>query len=357
MKLKTNYVPKTVELKDLNQIDRQLKGFSNFIATEMGQMLATVIGELDYAFTTTNDLTRSHCIATALGITERALNLAKNLKYFTNQEALKKEACDLSKIVVDSAETLQKEFQARALRVKVLTEAPAIVLLSPDAVQHAVINVLLATADQTPHGGDLCVALKIKSGSVEILFSRSGTISPKLSPEEVLLLGKATTREPDPALSLGLLVAKSIVEAHAGQITSHEESGHEAKLAIQLPYDPSLPPPSYYPSRRRCHRIGLQLPVSLKLKDTPEMKATMTSLSENGCYIRLSNVTPFKRPSNGDVGALTLWYFGTQSVEIEQFRIVRATWNGPEAGIGVEFVKMGQKAKKIIAAVVKGHSP
>ena len=99
-------------------------------------------------------------------------------------------------------------------------------------------NILDNALRHTPEGGRIILAAKQVQDQIEISIQDSG---PGITPEEVSRIfdrfyrtDPARQRE-DGGSGLGLAIAKSIVQAHGGQLSAESEAGNGLKIIITLP--------------------------------------------------------------------------------------------------------------------------
>ncbi|MBK9927587.1 MAG: HAMP domain-containing protein [Anaerolineales bacterium] len=113
--------------------------------------------------------------------------------------------------------------------------------LDPGRMTQVLTNILDNATRHTPEGGIITIAAKQIDKTVEISIQDSG---PGLSPEETEKIFERfyrtdTSRQRDGALlsgsGLGLAIAKSIVQAHSGQLSAKSEPGKGLRVIVSLP--------------------------------------------------------------------------------------------------------------------------
>jgi len=110
--------------------------------------------------------------------------------------------------------------------------------VDPGRMTQVFTNILDNALRHTPEGGRIILAAKQVQDQIEISIQDSG---PGITPEEVSRIfdrfyrtDPARQRE-DGGSGLGLAIAKSIVQAHGGQLSAESEAGNGLKIIITLP--------------------------------------------------------------------------------------------------------------------------
>ncbi|MEJ2748816.1 MAG: ATP-binding protein [Anaerolineae bacterium] len=166
----------------------------------------------------------------------RQLTLAE-----TGQLPLDKTPTDLAAL----AQRTLADFQAVAeskqisLRINQTADLP-LVNIDPQRIEQVLVNLLSNALRHTPVGGQIWVAMEEENGRVRLTVSDNG---PGLSAEEAAnvferfyRVDQGRTREENGGGSgLGLAVARSIIEAHGGQIGVKSEPGQGAAFWFTLP--------------------------------------------------------------------------------------------------------------------------
>ena len=123
------------------------------------------------------------------------------------------------------------------LGLDIASSVPAIEV-DPGRITQVLTNILDNALRYTPEGGSILLSAKEVNGHVQLAVQDSG---PGLKAEE---LGRifnrfyrtdASRQREDGGSGLGLAIAKSIVEAHGGQISAESEAGGGLRVIISLP--------------------------------------------------------------------------------------------------------------------------
>jgi signal transduction histidine kinase len=131
--------------------------------------------------------------------------------------------------------------QARAKEIALNVKAPEglpQVDIDSDRMSQVMGNLLLNALRHAPRRGRIEVSAEAHPNGVRILVHNNG---PEIDPEEIEHIfdrfhgGRAKPRRRDESSGLGLAIAKSIVEAHAGKIWAESAPGEGATFVIELP--------------------------------------------------------------------------------------------------------------------------
>jgi signal transduction histidine kinase len=102
-------------------------------------------------------------------------------------------------------------------------------------------NILDNALRHTPDGGQVVLSIKQAAANVEIAVQDSG---PGLPPGDLdriferLYRTDSSRQREDGGSGLGLAIAKSIVQAHGGQISAESGTGKGLRVIISLPHKP-----------------------------------------------------------------------------------------------------------------------
>ncbi len=168
---------------------------------------------------------------------KRCGELVKNLLTFSRQAPSIREPNDLN-TVVHRAVTLVKhklEMQNIELTETLLNDMPP-VQCDANQIQQVVLVLMVNAGEAMPKGGRLLVATGVspdgEKGVVRVLDTGGGV------PQDVLpriFDPFFTTKEDQNRTGLGLAVAHSIVEQHAGEITVRSTPGEGTEFLVELP--------------------------------------------------------------------------------------------------------------------------
>ncbi len=134
----------------------------------------------------------------------------------------------------------QSQKKKIALELDIASSLPAIEA-DPGRITQVLTNILDNALRHTPEGGRIILSARGANGQVELAIQDSG---PGLKEEDLRRIfdrfyrtDASRQRDGDsPAGSgLGLAIAKSIVQAHGGQVSAESEAGRGLKVIVSLP--------------------------------------------------------------------------------------------------------------------------
>lgn len=110
--------------------------------------------------------------------------------------------------------------------------------VDPGRMTQVLTNILDNATRHTPAGGRILLSAKQAGDMVEIAIQDSGPGLPKEETERIFerfYRADASRRRDDGGSGLGLAIAKSIVQAHNGQLSAESEPGKGLRISILLP--------------------------------------------------------------------------------------------------------------------------
>ncbi|NTW12915.1 MAG: HAMP domain-containing protein [Anaerolineales bacterium] len=127
-----------------------------------------------------------------------------------------------------------------ALELEVASPLPALEI-DPGRMTQVLTNILDNATRHTPEGGHILLSAKQVRNMVELAIQDSGPGLPKEETERIFerfYRADASRRRDDGGSGLGLAIAKSIVQAHNGQLSAESEPGKGLRIIISLPQKP-----------------------------------------------------------------------------------------------------------------------
>jgi signal transduction histidine kinase len=142
------------------------------------------------------------------------------------------------RLLQEVASTYQVQVQKKNIKLDVDITSPLPTLeVDPGRMTQVLTNILDNAIRHTPENGHITLAAKHVNDRVELSIQDSG---PGLSPEDAEQIferfyrADASRQREDGGSGLGLAIAKSIVQAHNGQLSAESESGKGLKVIITL---------------------------------------------------------------------------------------------------------------------------
>jgi signal transduction histidine kinase len=125
----------------------------------------------------------------------------------------------------------QAKQQQVALEVQ-LPDAAVIFSGHRDRLKQALLNIVINALEAMPEGGVLALELRAAGDLVQLCVKDSG---PGIPPEMLSEIYKMHFTTKQGGTGVGLYVARSVIEAHAGAIRVESEAGHGTRFEISLP--------------------------------------------------------------------------------------------------------------------------
>ncbi|MBY0370878.1 PilZ domain-containing protein [bacterium] len=353
-KKKDNKAPEIEKPRPSFPDDERLNHFCKAASHELGNVLGTIVGELDYGLTNTNTLVRYRAMNVALAAAERAISLARNLSFFATHAKLNLQPVDVSQLVLETVEMVEKDLRNRHIKFNVLVDTSRMLALDAGAFQQVLLNLFRRSSETMPQGGKLTLSMRLAASRVELTCSDTGVGIPKERLEAVLF----PDTQNDNSLqveSLELAVAKTLIERQGGELKIQSTPGQGTAYTLSFPYDPQAIRPKPYTEHRRFRRVNTHLPVEVSFAGQSPFISEIQTLSVQGCFVALVEDTA-KLPALDAIGALRIYYYQDQILDIAKCRIANQVRNGKTVGVGIEFIEFDSRARKLLEAIVKSHS-
>lgn len=182
----------------------------------------------------------------AAGVREeirRARTLVDNLTRFMHPTQQPFALLDPVKVIDEVADMLQSEFQLSGVRLVKTYHRVSQTLMRLDDIQHALLNLLLASLASAGKGGAVEIIVQQDDATISFTIKDNGQ---GISPEDLshAFDPQFWTKAPAAArqargltasLGLGLISAKKTAEEHGGAVEIESESGVGTALRVKLP--------------------------------------------------------------------------------------------------------------------------
>jgi signal transduction histidine kinase len=150
-----------------------------------------------------------------------------------------KQPVSLTAVVKDCARAAQVLAVRKGVRLKLENDSTSIALnADEELIKRMILNLLDNAVKYTPEGGEISLALARQNGNAEIVVRDTGIGIPENDQRRVFdrfyRVDKARSRALGGA-GLGLSIARTIVEAHGGQITIDSTPRHGSTFTVSLP--------------------------------------------------------------------------------------------------------------------------
>ncbi len=253
--------------RDLNRVKDE------FLATLSHELRTPVMAVLGWTQMLKTGVVDPDRIPAALETIERNAFTQKRLiedlldvsRIVTGRLRLDLRPVDPVAVVAEAAATVQPAADAREIRMHVLSDPSAgLVLADPQRLQQAIWNLLANAVKFTPRRGQVHVHLLRVGDHVEIVVSDTGDgIAPDLLPHvfDRFRQGDSSSTRAHEGLGLGLAIVRHIVELHGGEVEAKSAGpGEGATFRIVLPV-PAGQAARAEPSTRPPARVSTAPPV------------------------------------------------------------------------------------------------
>jgi signal transduction histidine kinase len=170
--------------------------------------------------------------------TERMEKVLNNVLNFTQPEKANLEKVDLNQIVDQTLEMMEGEINTDKITVMKYPHPhlPG-VMINPDQIRHALLNIFRNAIWAMPQGGILSVTTKAKDNFAKIEIKDTGFGIPK---EHLSSIFDAFFTTKPESCGLGLTITSEIIKNHGGSIVAESEKGSGATFSVMLPFEGSL---------------------------------------------------------------------------------------------------------------------
>ncbi len=179
-----------------------------------------------------NDKRRMEIMAQEITRLERIL---KEMLDFARPVPLRLRPASVNEVVKRSLEVLEAKIKQKGLKVRRrLSKTIPKVLIDPDRLEQALINVLLNAIEVLPAGGRIEVSTRQASEDGRMIEAKVEDNGPGVAPEDLPYIF-------DPFFSkkkgtgIGLTNVKKIVEAHGGRVKASLRTPHGMSLSLLVP--------------------------------------------------------------------------------------------------------------------------
>ncbi|CEA07519.1 Alginate biosynthesis sensor protein KinB [Arthrobacter saudimassiliensis] len=238
---------------DVTELVSALRVKDEFVASvshELRTPLTSIIGYMDLALEEAEDISLQGPIPAALQVSlrnaERLLALVSDLlSTASGAVAIDPAPMDLAQVVSDSLEAARP--RAEAAQVRLVNESAGHLPLQadPGRLGQVLDNLLSNAIKYTPQGGTVWVRAGTNRDGVLVEVEDTGMGMSATEQSEVFTRFFRTAgvrRKAIPGVGLGLVISKSIVEAHGGRISFSSEPDVGTTFRVWLPAAPGAAP-------------------------------------------------------------------------------------------------------------------
>ena len=171
--------------------------------------------------------------------TERVEKVLDNVLNFTKPKESQLEEVDLNQIVDQTLEMMEGEINSDRITVMKYPHPDlSPVMVNPDQIRHALLNIFRNAIWAMPQGGILSLTTQKKDHFAKIEIKDTGFGIPKEHIDGIF--DAFFTTKPD-SCGLGLTISSEIIKNHGGFIVAESEKGRGATFSVVLPLERSRP--------------------------------------------------------------------------------------------------------------------
>ncbi len=190
---------------------------------------------------------RDNFLETVENETERLIRLVNDLLLLSRADSkalnLRREAVDLSKLVRDTVERLEPQAKSRdlILKVEVNPDTPS-AWADADRIEQVLVNLLDNALKYSRDGGTVTVSVSVDANREMLVKVRDEGIGipaadlPRIG-QRFYRTDKARSRAQGGS-GLGLAIARSLIQAHGGQLWLESQEGEGVEVSFTLPVSP-----------------------------------------------------------------------------------------------------------------------
>ena len=235
-------------LRDLTQIRRlqktiqkqeKLAAIGNLaagVAHEVRNPLSSIKGYATYFATLFEEDSEKKQAAEIMSREVERLNrVISELLEISRPSDLKRTQSDIGFLLTSSLRLVQQDAETAGIEIKTsIDEHMPLLLIDPDRITQALINLYINAIQAMPDGGQLSVHSQEKEGGVELNVSDTGAGMNEANKNKIFDPYFTTKNT---GTGLGLAVVQKIVEAHGGTIEVESKEGEGTHFTIFLPND------------------------------------------------------------------------------------------------------------------------
>lgn len=197
---------------------------------------------------------RKEYAAEILSEVERLQSKVSKLKSYSKPVSLDLRRSDVNGIVDEAIIFIKDKLQGNDISVeRNLSEDLPEIMIDPDQVRSAFLNIMINAVQSMAQGGELTVSTQRHNGSVELLVGDTG----EGIPEEIRskIFNPFFTTKKVLGTGLGLSIVYKTIHAHGGTVTFESEVGSGTTFTIALPVEMAESDPyahSLLPAEAHC---------------------------------------------------------------------------------------------------------
>lgn len=248
-----DFVGAVISYHDITDLMTALRVKDDFVALvshELRTPLTSIMGYLELANEHGKELPADviHYLSVASRNAERLLRLVKELLTAGNSDGsgmrLTLERVDLSRLVQLTMDDVEQRIEVADLELHVEIEPKVHVVADPDRLAQVIDNLLSNAVKYTLPGGTIAVSLAKHNGEAQLCVSDTGIGVSELDQKDLFtkfFQARNATERAIPGIGLGLVITKTIIDAHGGTITLESQEDLGTSVRVTLPAGPDEP--------------------------------------------------------------------------------------------------------------------
>jgi signal transduction histidine kinase len=176
---------------------------------------------------------RKEIINDVLKEIERLDRTVRNLLSFAKPGKPNKEEVSIRTMIESVINLIKSRAEKQLVHIKFdSAEDVQTVVLDPQQIQQAILNIALNALNVMPDGGTLSIGVSQRHNKMEISLTDTG---PGVGVDDLKNIFKPFYTTKPSGTGLGLAISRSIIEAHGGEIAVESNVGVETTFRIYLP--------------------------------------------------------------------------------------------------------------------------
>lgn len=208
------------------------------VAHDFNNLLTVIDGNLHLTLDNLPDGADREPLEDAIGASERATLLTKQLLAFGRKQVIERVSFDVGKRVEDVSRMLQRVLGERIELQITVQERDLWVNADPNQLEQVIMNLTANARDAMPDGGtcfiDVSRAPHAESPCIRIRVRDTG-VGMDDATKRRLFEPFFTTKQPGEGTGLGLATAYGVIQQHGGSISIESSRGNGAVVDVLLP--------------------------------------------------------------------------------------------------------------------------
>jgi two-component system sensor histidine kinase HydH len=242
------FVGNVIILRDLGEIRKlqeelrrteklaALGGLAAGVAHEIRNPLSSIKGMASYFGSKFAEGSEDQAAARVMTTEVDRLNrVISELLDFARPSELSPRPVDVAQLVAHSLKLIEQDAEAKNITIEQTVEvnSGASFIMDGDRFSQCLLNLYLNAIQAMPEGGRLQVGVRSLGNSLlQFDITDTGEGIPLIHQQQIFDPYFTTKTK---GTGLGLAIVHKIIEAHAGRITVHSQSGHGTRFSITLP--------------------------------------------------------------------------------------------------------------------------